>query len=106
MAARKKAAKDTSIERATNAIGQDQSPLIYTDRVEMAVQYYDIKLKLQQIVRADEDEVVLREAAIVVFSPPHAKALIEILERGLKSYEDRFGKIASPPDALVKVQEE
>jgi hypothetical protein len=87
----------------THVIDQDRAPLIYADRVEMSVQYYDLKLKLQQIIRADQElGVVAREVATIAISPQHARTLAEMLARGVQQYEEAFGQINPLPIGIPK----
>lgn len=97
-----KAGKSKSIGRATIVVGQDQGPVIYTDRIEIGVQFYDLKLKLQQILRNEGDEVIVKEAATIVLSPPHAKALVLLLGKSVESYEEAFGAITAKPGMTIE----
>jgi hypothetical protein len=95
----------TSIGLPSVIIDQDKGPMIYADRVDVSVQYYDLKLRLHQILRVEDGRAVVREAGILVISPPHARALAELLRTSVDSYEKAFGPITPAPGPNVEMEE-
>lgn len=82
---------------STKVIGEENAPIIYSDRIEVSVQFFDVKLKLQQIIRAKKDDVVIRHAATLVVSPQHLKSLAKAMANAVESYERGFGAIPEGP---------
>ncbi len=78
-------------------LDHDQGPTYYSNTIEVVGSLWDVRLRIGEIVNADDSQLVMREKAKVFLSPQHAVVLAEILEKNIKRYEELFGPIPRRP---------
>ena len=74
-------------------LDHDQGTVYYANTIEVTGNLWDVRLRIGEIIKADEGELVMRERAKIFISPQQAVALNEILERNITRYEEQFGPI-------------
>ena len=94
-AAKKAAKKATGAEEiAIKVVGTEESPRYYSNRIGMSVTVLDFALSFQELMgrSADEDNTLIyKELAKVYLSPFQIKALRELLDRQIESFEAGAG---------------
>jgi hypothetical protein len=67
--------------------------LVYCNNSEMGLTPWDIRIKFMEVFDREGDNAVIRRHGTVVFSPQHAKAMLESLAETIRVYEEKFGEI-------------
>ena len=70
-----------------------EAPSIYINRMELALGRNEIRLRLCEILQADEADMIVRVLQTVYISPYHAKKISQLFIRQMEKYEERFGPI-------------
>lgn len=81
--------------------GTNDVPDLYIDSVRIAVGPYGFVLELGNQGVADtpgSEKPPIRRLALVRMSPQHALVLARLLEKNVRQYEERIGKIQLPSD--------
>src|SRR5437660_1194384 len=90
----KKSSKGSAIlKRQMQAQPAPDFRTIYVNSVQIEVSPWDFKFRLGHIMQATTQMLMIEETAHMYMSPQHAKAMLKILSRTLKGYEDKFGTI-------------
>lgn len=98
----KKAAKTSSrTERPIEVISSLDMPTYYSNRQEVRRSAIDFDLRFGEILRADEEKMVVKELCHVYLSPSSAKAFAALMSRTVAEYEETVGEITDF-DALAK----
>lgn len=84
---------DRKVEHVLSA----NAPVIYANNVEVRTSLFDTMIQLGLIEEATPETLVVKELGRVILSPPHMKALAEILSRNVTEYERTFGPIPTGP---------
>lgn len=71
---------------------------IYSNNVEVGVSAWDVRIKLGEIVEANDNRLDISILATLFMSPPHAKAFSKVLAENIKKYEAAMGEIPMPPE--------
>jgi len=68
---------------------------VYTNRVELNLTIWDLRLQIMEIVGKDEDSnsLLIKHHGSVAMSPLHGKALLRALDSTIKQYEEKFGEL-------------
>lgn len=86
---RKKTVRMVSADRA-------DLPLTYVNAISIEASYMDFHFILANQFSGNNDEVLVKELHRIVMSPQHAKAVLSMLSKQIKKYEDKFGNILTP----------
>lgn len=76
---------------------EDATPSIYTNYVQVETQFFDVKLKLGEVISIEDGGMKVKDIAVVFLSPPHAKVLSRLLRERMDAYEAVFGEISDGP---------
>jgi hypothetical protein len=80
-------------ERTYTSLESDSTPTYYSNNAQIATSVFDFRVIFGEIVKADEEEIVVRTRATVFLSPQHAKAFANVLSQKIRDYEQRYGEI-------------
>lgn len=70
---------------------------VYANSAQVRTTIWDIAMVFGELVTTpDSKQVQIEEKIRVVMSLTHAKALLAVLQRDLKAYEEQFGPIWEP----------
>ena len=99
----------TDLEGAQNV--PEGTAKYYANHVGLSLSPMDLRLAFSEMVGFDGEKLILEPIVFVTMSLPTAKALLLILARNMKTYEDRFGtinagNILSDPEVKDKPAEE
>ncbi|MGA7616254.1 MAG: DUF3467 domain-containing protein [Thermoanaerobaculia bacterium] len=67
----------------------------YANSARLQASIYDFTLTFGQISN-DREKLECEEYAEIVMSPQHAKVLLQILQRNVAGYEEKFGELQIP----------
>ncbi|MEA2512338.1 MAG: hypothetical protein QOJ59_1825 [Thermomicrobiales bacterium] len=89
----------TGVER----IHPDGIPVFYANNVGFRISVWDFALDFGMMIDANDERILVRDAATVIMSPQHAKVFSEVLARNVKNYEEQFGelKVSAAPQEDV-----
>jgi hypothetical protein len=73
---------------------------IYCNGIEVGFTPWDIRLVIKEIVDVLDQKPVIVKHGTIAMSPPHAKAMLEAMQRAIAIYEEKFGEID-----LTKIKE-
>ena len=93
-------------------LGAPSLPAVYCNGVQIAVSPWDVTFifihavpgTLQQSGPIDESQVEKRLVQAVVMSPQHAKALAQILDINVRTWEDLNGEINLAPTVVEEIE--
>ena len=85
---------DSLIERAS-VQELEGVPKFYANNVELRLSPWDFRITFGEVLDATEDGLIIERKVIVSMSPQHTKAVLDLLERNVKRYEEEFGEINS-----------
>ena len=68
----------------------------YANSVEIGISNWDVQIAFGEVIVADDRKVALQEKAIIVMSPQHAKAFLNVLLSNVALFEKQFGVIKVP----------
>jgi Protein of unknown function (DUF3467) len=68
---------------------------LYANSAQVRTSFYDVSLVFGEI-SPEGDSIECEEHVQIVMSPQHAKVMLQILDRNLRTYEERFGVIDLP----------
>lgn len=66
---------------------------IYVDSTRMALSPWDIRFHFGLLKEKEQGIVVDEEQAVVIMSPQHAKAVLDVLKSNIEKWEAAHGKI-------------
>ncbi len=95
----KKMAAAVSNDRKLEKVRAESYCVVYSNNADLTTGYYDMRIQFNDIVRADQDNLVVEEKASVIMSLEHARDLHAAIGRGLAEYEARFGGLRQPDQA-------
>lgn len=90
------AKKQKKKEREQKYIPAEGFISTYANSVRVGITLWDFSLVFGEIEEATPDFLSVKENARVMMSPEHAMAFFEVLQRNIKLYEEKFGKIRFP----------
>ena len=87
---------------------EDPGPSYYSSAVRIISNIYGFSFLFGQArpVGLTGDAVKLEPVCTVHMSPAHAKSIYLILRQQIRSYEQQWGEIPSPPDVAERFGEE
>ncbi len=65
----------------------------YVNNAQISVSPWDFTIAFGQIAEVKDAKLIVQQRATVVMSPEHAKALANVLNNNIASYEKAFGEI-------------
>lgn len=71
---------------------------VYSNSVQLEVSPWDFKFVFGEIKEASPIKLSIRDLIGVYMSPQHAKVFADVLNKNLKEYEEKFGKIPGPSE--------
>lgn len=83
----------------TMHIPPTKEPSLYANSVLLNISYYDFEFKFGIGVGKGQHENLIN----IYMSPQHTKVLKMLLEKHIKTYEDKFGELTIPPDTVKKI---
>lgn len=75
----------------------------YANNVEVAMSNWDIQIVLGEVVVDQDKKLAVQEKAVVVMSPQHAKAFLNILLGNVAAFEKQFG-VVTVPGMSIEIQ--
>jgi hypothetical protein len=69
---------------------------VYANNAEIMLSPWDFRIRLGQIQKADQAELVVEDTATVYMSPTHMKAFMKAITANIEKYERLFGVIKEP----------
>ena len=83
-------------EKQLRFAGEEDAVAIYSNFTSIDQHPWDLKLRFGQIVKATNDEFLVRRVADVTLSPQSFKALAILAAQSIREYERIYGKIKLP----------
>jgi hypothetical protein len=71
---------------------------IYIDAARMASSPWDIRIHFSLLKETEPGVVVDEEQVVIIMSPQHAKALMGVVVKNVKKWEDKYGKLPTSKD--------
>jgi predicted class III extradiol MEMO1 family dioxygenase len=71
---------------------------IYIDSTRMASSPWDIRMHFSLLKESEPGIVIDEEQVVVIMSPQHAKALLGVMVKNVKKWEDKYGELPAPED--------
>jgi hypothetical protein len=71
----------------------ENMPSLYANSTNMETSFVDFQLFFGDIIEASAERLVTEDKLRIIMSPQHAKAVLALMERQIKAYEDAFGVI-------------
>ena len=72
---------------------------IYANSVRLNISYYDFEFQFGVGVGTGQHENLVN----IYMSPQHTKVLKLVLDKHIKTYEDKFGELKIPPETAEKI---
>lgn len=65
----------------------------YSNQASVIAGPFDIRIAFSEILNNEAGKIYIEEIVTVAMSPHHAKALLYLLAKNLKNWEERFGSL-------------
>lgn len=85
--------KSAEVTRSRKYLMDPNAPTYYANTVDIGVSNSDFRIRLGEILEANDSEMVVKHRATVYFSPRHAKEVCILFNRKVKEFEDKCGII-------------
>lgn len=78
----------------TRKLLTDQNvPTYYSNTIEIATSSSDFRIRVGEILEANDQEVIVKHRATIYFSPRHAKEVASLFATKVKEHEEKYGEI-------------
>jgi len=84
-------------EGQLESVRSDNFIKLYANSARVETSIWDMKIFFGELVLGGGPKPFIEESACISMSPQHAKAMLGVLSTNINEYENRFGKIPSPP---------
>ena len=78
--------------------GADEAERVYANSVQLQTTPWDFRFTFGEIVSADVKKLEISEKVVLHMSPQHTKATLDLIQKHVKAYEDKYGPIITPSE--------
>src|SRR4051812_38450918 len=78
---------------------------VYANSARITVSLWDFRFFFGEVEEANAELIRLNETAKDTMSPQHTKVFLRVLDDNVRKYEEKFGEIKIPANAVVDAVE-
>lgn len=78
-------------------VAPGQPLIVYANNTKLRASLFDVMLDFGVVVNMDDESIAIQDAVTVMMSPQHAKVFLRILDKHIRDYEAKFGRLPEAP---------